>query len=280
MQIYESFCLWSDLLGYGQNLYTPNWDITTKASLANIQRIKNIHASWIHITNPLHEVLLTLNDGLVRNFDIPRNNFCLTLDWIVHAIFLFNATNDNDVRNGNPGLRGVLAYGRRIKYFDPNYLGQGEFIQTNTERKAQLNRNIVVYSPSELQMNTAFSKAYIIEGSGSKCGVCGNNLYIDREVIDTIIHVSNSGICDTFGTAEGDPLPPARYQYSGTFTEDLYGATLLIQTICGEHRWTSLRITFSAAREYNNEKQSIKTKLYIPLSVEHSLYGPPFDTDV
>lgn len=274
MQTFDSFCLWSDLLGYGSNFYKSNWDITTRDALSNIKRIRKLHSTWTHITNPFQEALLTLNDGLVRNFDFSNNNFCVTLDWLVHTIFLFNTVNELDVRNGNPGLRGVLAYGQRIKYIETNYHGRGEFVQTNAERKDKLNQNIVIYSPSELQMNTAFSKAYIIEGSGSKLGVSGNKLYIDYEVIETILNLSNSGICDTFLTVDDDPLPPASYSYRGSFIEDEYGATLTIETICGNDKWTSLRIVFSPGQDYINEKQALRTKLFVPLSVEHSLYGP------
>ena len=38
-------------------------------------------------------------------------------------------------------------------------------------------------TPEYFQMNTAFSKAYIIESSGSKAGVTGNNLYIDNYLL-------------------------------------------------------------------------------------------------
>ena len=35
-------------------------------------------------------------------------------------------------------------------------------------------------------MNTAFSKAYILECGGQRIGINGNNLYIDQSVIDVI----------------------------------------------------------------------------------------------
>ena len=45
---------------------------------------------------------------------------------------------------------------------------------------------IVIYNPKEMQMNTAFSKAYILESGGGKAGLPGNYMYIDKSVIDAI----------------------------------------------------------------------------------------------
>lgn len=278
MQINESFCLWSDLLGYGSNFYKSNWDITSELSLVNIRRIENLQPVWLRVNNPFHEALFTLNDGLVRNFDITREHYPVILDWLVNVIYTFDLINRLDSQSGHPGLRGVLAYGQRVKYIDSNYIGRGEFIQTSSTRKEMFNKNIVVYSPSELQMNTAFSKAYIIEGSGSSMGVSGNNLYIDLEVINKIVEIGNSGIRESFATVDGDPLPPAEYTYSASFTEDNGTPILCVKTICSEHTWISFRITFSQGQDYVNQKQSIVTKLYKPLSVESSLFGPP-DTE-
>jgi len=266
------------LLGYGSNFYKSNWDITSELSLVNIRRIENLQPVWLRVNNPFHEALFTLNDGLVRNFDITREHYPVILDWLVNVIYTFDSINRLDSQSGHPGLRGVLAYGQRVKYIDSNYIGRGEFIQTSPTRKEMFNKNIVVYSPSELQMNTAFSKAYIIEGSGSSMGVSGNNLYIDLEVINKIVEIGNSGIRESFATVDGDPLPPAEYTYSASFTEDNGTPILCVKTICSEHTWISFRITFSQGQDYVNQKQSIVTKLYKPLSVESSLFGPP-DTE-
>ena len=277
MKIYESFCLWSDLLGYGSNFYQSNWDISSELSIENIKRIENLRPLWLRVNNPFHEALFTLNDGLVRNYDITREYFPVILDWLVHTIDLFNILNRFDTEKGYPGLRGVLAYGQRVEYIESNYIGRGDFIQSTPERKAIYNKNLVVYSPSELQMNTAFSKSYIIEGSGSKLGVSGNNLYIDLEVINKIVEIGNSGIREVYAITVDDPLPPAEYTYSASFIEDDSSPMLCVETKCRETKWTSLKIRFSEGQDYINSKQSIVTKLYKPISVEHSLFGPPDD---
>jgi hypothetical protein len=72
---------------------------------------------------------------------------------------------------GFPGVRGVLTCGDR---FDYEY--------TNTAFDV-VEKRTIAYHPREFQMNTAFSKAFIIEESGSKAGIKGANLYIDKELL-------------------------------------------------------------------------------------------------
>lgn len=276
MKIFESFCFWSDLLGYGSNFYDSDWDVYSEKSIKNIKRISKLQPLWLSVNDCFNETLFTLNDGLVRNYDLPKNNFCMILDWLVASIDKFNVLNRLDGESGFPGLRGVISCGKRIEYVELSYAGRGEFIQTSPQRKEKYNKKIVVYSPSELQMNTAFSKAYIIEGSGSKMGVSGNKLYIDYNVIDKIISIANSGIVDKFPTVDNDHDTVVFYKYFAEFKETSEEAILTVETNCNSTKWTSLKIIFDKGIEYRNEKKSIITRLYIPKLVESHLFGPHF----
>ena len=140
MNIINCVCLWSDLLGYGRNFYESNWDLTTEKSLKNIERINNLQLLWTRVTHPFSETVFTLNDGLVRNFDLRLPNFSDFLSWFEDAIRRFNFINMTDKANGHPGLRGVMAIGQRIKYIESDYKGLGEFIQTSSERKQNIIR--------------------------------------------------------------------------------------------------------------------------------------------
>lgn len=274
MKMFDCFCLWSDLLGYGQGFYRSNWNIDSQLAQRNIERINVLQDEWLLISNLFYETIFTLNDGLVRNFDLSNGPFTSTLSWIEDCIYRFDSINSRDVKNGFPGLRGVLSFGQRVEYIKESYQSMGEFIQTCPKRKRQYNKKITVYSPSELQMNTAFSKAYIMEESGSALGVTGNKLYIDNNVIQRIVDIANSGVCDRFGRIDGDPRPPAVYTFSATFTENSECAILLVETICCGESWTSFKVLFEPGKEYKNEKASINTKLFVPISVESALYGP------
>lgn len=97
--------------------------------------------------------------------------------------------NIKDKKEGNPGLRGVITYGHRIQYTN-ELVRLGDVVKSNNQTTQN---EIVVYSPNEFQMNTAFSKAYIIESSGKKGGVEGANLYIDScflEMFKSLINES------------------------------------------------------------------------------------------
>ncbi len=64
-----------------------------------------------------------------------------------------------------------------------NNVTAADIIQASIVKKRELKSDIMVYSPKEFQMNTAFSKAYIIETAGTKAGLTGTNLYIDEEFL-------------------------------------------------------------------------------------------------
>lgn len=66
-----------------------------------------------------------------------------------------------------------------LNYTKPNPKGKGSHAQKYGDK-------IKMYNPSELQMNTAFSKAYILDSLGSSHGIHGNELYIDKSVLDYI----------------------------------------------------------------------------------------------
>ena len=92
-----------------------------------------------------------------------------------------------------PGCRSVISFGENIEYLADeirlddwvlNYTKNGNGISNFA--KAYGNP-IIIYNPKELQMNTAFSKAFLLESEGSRIGLCGNNLYIDKSTIEAII---------------------------------------------------------------------------------------------
>jgi hypothetical protein len=133
--------------------------------------------------------VLFLNDGVIRPVDIHKAGMYVDVYsmWLENAILQFNILNCKDKKNSNPGLRGVITYGQRIQYTN-ELVRLGEVVKSNNSKTQQ---EIVVYSPNEFQMNTAFSKAYIIESSGKKAEVEGANLYIDKCFLDMFANLIN-----------------------------------------------------------------------------------------
>lgn len=191
LEVVESFCLWCDLLGYGKAFYDSNWELSTEASYANLKRIKNLEISLQRIPT-LEDRMLSLNDGFIHNLDFSNLKILNIIYWLEFSLENFLYANRLDIASGFYGIRGVLTYGQRAKY-TTNGLTLSDLILTdNSKRKAAYEKVQVTYSPSEFQMNTAFSKAYIIEADGSKKGISGNKLYIDIQFINKLVSIINN----------------------------------------------------------------------------------------
>lgn len=87
----------------------------------------------------------------------------------------------------------MLAFGENIEYLaDEIRLDDWVFNYSKpkgsriSDLAKSVGNPIVIYNPKELQMNTAFSKAFLLENGGTKAGLPGNHFYIDKSVIEAI----------------------------------------------------------------------------------------------
>lgn len=188
--IIECICSWCDLLGYGQPLKDSNWNLNDKMCESQLLRIKSLDLSRVNrFSGAHHAISFTLNDGIIYNFDInPRDiqfkdHLVMVLDDLIGE---YESLNIRDSRNGYPGVRGVITFGHRYNYVD-------------VESTVNVADNFTSsYHPRVFQMNTAFSKAYLMESSGSKAGISGNSLYIDKylfnRIEDLILKTDDSSI--------------------------------------------------------------------------------------
>lgn len=272
--IYESFCAWIDLLGYGSAFYSSNWDIHSPSALNNLKRIQLLEPITTSIYSPFNETLFSLNDGFIRNFDVPKNNVTQILGWLIDVMLKFKAINEIDIQNGYYGARGVIAYGSRAQYRQFDSLGKGDLIYATAEAKREYNKKQIVLTPRELQMNTAFSKAYIIESSGSRNGLKKNKLHIDEKMLIKLAETINAIESDEFGLIEEDyeKNGPCIYKYTASFCSE--GKTFLVRANCNDTAWDCFRIDFDNAILYENERQSLTTYLYTPCKVYDSRYSP------
>lgn len=194
----HSFCLWSDLLGFG-NIYSDNnWNLSKKQKREVYKRLLAAHSSVLYYSQP-DEKNLILNDGIAKVY-IPDESIFGKGD--IHSISryfrscieLHMAINQNEKAAGYPGCRSVIAFGDCIEYLAEE-IKLDDYVMNYTKPEGQKISRIaertgnptVIYNPKELQMNAAFSKAYILEGGGTKAGLPGNNMYIDQSVVDAII---------------------------------------------------------------------------------------------
>jgi hypothetical protein len=177
-KIIDCICAWYDLLGFGNPLIDSGWNLNDQRCEQQLQRIKSLDLSLVN-TFSSHQgtTSLSLNDGMIINFDIEFESAYLEqriIRVLDDLILEYQNLNLRDGKAGYPGIRGVLTFGHRYNYTDVE----------STVRV--IDGKTTSYHPKDFQMNTAFSKAYIIESSGSKSGVSGNRLYIDKFLLDSI----------------------------------------------------------------------------------------------
>lgn len=269
-----SFCAWIDLLGYGTPFYDCNWNLSSPEAIKNIKRVNDLKELVTQIYLPFGEMLLVLNDGFVRNFDIPANNVHNIIGWLIHVLETFKNINEFDIKNGFYGARGVLSYGERFQYIDCDTVGKDAFILTSEEKRNLYREQKIIYTPSELQMNTAFSKAFIIEESGSNRGVKKNKINIDECMLIKLADVINTIGYDEFGLTEEDYNKNGSCIYKYHASINTEKREFLVEAMTGDAKWIYFRIEFEDIVEYDNEKKSLSTKLYIPCKIESSLFSP------
>ena len=191
--IKEVFCIWCDLLGYSTPFVDSNWNLYDLRTVKNFERITRLTTEFQRMNFELNERSLVLNDVFIRSTDIEKmsDNSLYNIIWLEQTIMNFYHLNQIDKSMNFPGARGILTYGHRYNYMS-NQLTLADITQSTEERLKELSKTTLVYSPKEFQMNTGFSKAYIMESAGSRAGLSGSNLFIDKEFIDIFIKYINT----------------------------------------------------------------------------------------
>lgn len=170
-EIINCICAWYDLLGYGKPFVESKWNMFDQKCIESIHRIKKLKSfftsSWS--VKPIG-TKLSFNDGFAHVVDVDSSNIkdlAIFFDGLLND---FDSINYNDQKEGFPGVRGVVSCGQR-------------FIYDNCNISEDLSNNrTVVYYPKEFQMNSAFSKAFIMEEAGSRAGLKGPGLYLDIQI--------------------------------------------------------------------------------------------------
>ncbi len=199
----DSFCCWSDLLGFGAPLAKENWQPNQTTWDQISDRIVNAHLQCYNNLDPSTEFVLTLNDGIVRCCDREKFSHLDFLSmWFRSCIWTHNAICESEHENGLPGTRTILSAGSTLKYSHANYHFD-DFVYNYTKPKGQKLSNIaktfgnpvVATNPGPLQMNLAFSRAYILDSGGSRIGVTGPHFYIDQTVLALIESIATQLKC-------------------------------------------------------------------------------------
>lgn len=238
VEIMDCVCSWYDLLGYGTPFVEAKWDLNDERCIINIDRIENIkmqfHCSYSAVPVGTR---LAFNDGFASTIDICTSSidhFKKLLFFLEGAIKDFEVISHYDIRKGFPGIRGIIACGQRFSY------------DSCSHSYDVLGEKTLAYFPLEFQMNTAFSKAFIIEESGSRANIAGNNLYFDIEIYKFLKRASEEIGC----------RPPQIVEQGNDFLVKIYDMKGWFADLCVERNG----IVFGPSTKYNN--RGIETVLY------------------
>jgi hypothetical protein len=182
------------LLGFGRALYEAKWEPSEDVWVSIFNRIREAHRDCYEQLDLSAEFVLTLNDGIVRCCNPGELQHIQQLSmWLRDCILTHNRINQRERHQGLPGARTILAQGKKLVH-GPAQLTLEDFVlnhtKPNPDGPSSLPRDvaarIVTSNPGPLQLNLAFSKAYILERLGSASGISGPHLYIDDSVIEAI----------------------------------------------------------------------------------------------
>lgn len=255
LTVSDCICMWSDLLGFGKVFTQNNWKLNPEQQRAVYERLSAAHSSVLYYSSCYDERNLILNDGIAKVYRLrPKhatiNNVLDIGIFLRSCIELHMSVNETELENGYPGCRTVLAFGESIEYlideirYDDYVLNytkpKGASLSTNAQRNGN---PTVIYNPKELQMNTAFSKAYILESFGSRIGLEGNRFFVDQSLIDAVINYA-----DAMG-------------YKHEWVDDEEGLKLFIPRNEGDVNDVILGFCFDkSVKEVTNDR--IRTKVY------------------
>ena len=188
-------CAWSDLLGFGRPFAECAWhpdQVLWQKIAERLHQAYQIHCK--HTPSSSQEFMLVLNDGAVRTRVLSRaSNECLSLAlWLRAAIWSHLDVLDAERKQGLPGPRTVITGGQRAFYSFPE-VRLDDIVINYTRKDGGLSKiaketgnPLLVSNPAPLQMNTAFSRAYILDEAGSKAGLAGANVFIEQSLLDLI----------------------------------------------------------------------------------------------
>lgn len=185
-------CFWSDLLGFGNIFFDKNWLLNQNEQLEVFNRLKNAHSEFLRMTTPAGEKSLVLNDGLVKVGIVDELKHPDLIGIFLRGCILTHLSiNKKESENSLPGCRSILSFGQSINYLEEE-IKFDDYVANYTKKDpkglsslATKNGNpTIVYNPSPFQMNTAFSKSYILDSLGSKFGIEGNKIYVDQSILD------------------------------------------------------------------------------------------------
>jgi hypothetical protein len=195
LPVVDSICAWSDVCGFGASLAGAGLDLKHFISdgyfdvlaLMNelFTKVGELHYKDLDFSFEDMDRCVVLNDGIAKVTDIrdgvlePASIAIWMRNLIVSHWQALNIINER--YKGNLGLKTVVSSGQRMQYMKE--FTTGEDILQHGDKISEWGHKLLntcfLFNPAQLQMNTAFARAYHIDEIGSKGGIPPNGFYID-----------------------------------------------------------------------------------------------------
>lgn len=192
--VIPTICSWSDLLAFSVPYVKSNWKPDREEYKNIAERLRSMQILCARNLDPHHENVIVSNDAVMRNLNFERIDHVDFISmWFRGVVFFHMAVNTWEKEHGYAGMRTVIAGGERLIHsFDDIRMEDYVFNYTKKDPDGlssfpdEWRNRIVMYSPPAFQMNTAFSKSYILDDLGKEHGLQGANIYIDESVLDCL----------------------------------------------------------------------------------------------
>jgi len=173
LDAFDTVCSFMDLGGFGHRLRTCDWDLDRAQKTGLLGDLAYFYKMGAEaIPSPtLEERVLVLNDGIARTVDLAHPIDMLAFLVYVRDLVNMHARIVYSLRQRDLSVRTVLAGGERIQY---------------APHSETAGTSPVVYNPFHFQMNTAFSRAYLIEKAGSAKKVNPDRIYVDAHWVEVV----------------------------------------------------------------------------------------------
>jgi len=181
-------CTWSDIVGFGAKCAEHNWNLNqlkTRKVLGSLQNewkaLKDSQNTFYLFGDQYirNELWLGVNDGVVRNLDIPKTANDIDPLELGHYICSLARAHDNfnsaTQKLGFPGIITVSAVGQRvINEGEPEWYDKELYKRLPPEKPIDFN--------SYLHFNTGFSFAYLVENTRKQWKSEVGGYYITKEL--------------------------------------------------------------------------------------------------
>jgi hypothetical protein len=183
------------LLGYGAMIAEAEFNPLHKKSKSALRRLRRFHKIVANHSLRYFRTLV-INDGAAAYRDLSLRNRSVTHDFLVRSWNLFKEIKEEEIKQGFPGPRLVLASGFRMRGRSAGMDMTNRQFQSVMRRfqAKQISAEQAITEAGnirqafdvvpQLQANFAFTKAYVAESSGSGGGLGGSNFFVDLSIFE------------------------------------------------------------------------------------------------